>query len=251
MKPIGVQLYSLREKAAKDFPAVIKEVADVGYSGVEPAGLFGFDPKDVKKMVEDLGMVVSSNHQPWPNLDNLEEVIDVASGLGTDTVICGWGSDFFTSVDQIKKTADTANGIVERLSKSGLKVAVHNHYWEFEKIDGRLAYDIFIEQCPNLLCELDTYWAANFGANDPTELVKKYRDRTPLLHIKDGPLKKEELQSPAGAGKMDIPSIIGAANDQVLQWIVVELDNCSVDLSEAVKQSYQYLTSKGLASGRK
>ena len=38
MKPISVQLYSLRDEAAKDFKAVVRRVAEIGYKGVEPAG---------------------------------------------------------------------------------------------------------------------------------------------------------------------------------------------------------------------
>ena len=89
MKPLSIQLYTLRERAAKDFVGVLKAVAEIGYAGVEPAGLFGHGPSEVRKIVEDLGMTVSSNHQPWPNRENLNEVIEVAGGLGTKTVICG------------------------------------------------------------------------------------------------------------------------------------------------------------------
>ena len=63
MKPISLQLYTLRERAAEDFIGVLKDVAKIGYKGVEPAGLFDHDPKEIKKIVDDLGMTVSSNHQ--------------------------------------------------------------------------------------------------------------------------------------------------------------------------------------------
>ncbi len=251
MKPVSIQLYTLRERAEKDFFGVLKQVADIGYLGVEPAGTFGINPKEVRRYVEELGMVVSSNHQPWPNEDNLNEVIDVAGSLGTRTVICGFGPDDFKDMDTIKKTAETTNFIVENLNTGGLAVALHNHYWEFDTIDGRLKYDIFIDMCPNLLCEVDTYWAANFGAVNPTEVVAKYASRAPLLHIKDGPLIKDELQTPVGSGKMNISSVIKAADENVLDWIIVEMDNCDRDMLQGVKESYEYLVSNGLAKGRK
>lgn len=251
MKPISLQLYTLRERASADFIDVLKKVADIGYKGVEPAGIFGHEPTEIRKVVEDLGMTVSSNHQPWPSLDNLNEVVDVAAGLGTDIVICGYGPDDFTDLEKIKKTAETTNTIVEKLNADGLIVALHNHYWEFDTIDGKLKYDVFVEMCPNLTCEVDTYWSANFGAVDPVQVVSKYKAKAPLLHIKDGPLVKDELLNPIGAGKMDIPAVIAAADESVLRWLIVELDNCDRDMLQAVTESYSYLTGEGLAQGNK
>lgn len=251
MKPISLQLYTLREMAQNDFIDVIKKVADIGYKGVEPAGLFGNDPAEIKRIVEDLGMIVSSNHQPWPSRDNLNEVVDVAAGLGTQTVICGWGRDDFVDMDTIKKTADITNFIVEKLNAEGLAVALHNHAFEFETIDGRLKYDVFVEMCPDLVCEIDTYWAANFGAVDAVKVVEKYKAKTPLLHIKDGTLVKDELLRPVGAGKMDVPAVIAAADESVLDWVIVEIDNCDRDMLKAVTESYTYLVGEGLAEGNK
>lgn len=251
MKPISIQLYSLRDEAQNDFPGVLKAVADMGYKGVEPAGLYGTKPSDVKKMVEDLGMVVSSNHQPWPTLDNLDEVVQVAGELGTGSVVCGWGADFFKDEATIRKTADLANTIVDKLTSQGLTVALHNHYWEFDKIGGQLKYDMFMDLCPKLKCELDTYWSSNFGMNDPAEIVARYKSRTPLLHIKDGPLVKDEAHQAVGAGKMDIPAVVKAADESVLQWVIVEIDRCDTDMRQAVHDSYTYLVKNGLAAGNK
>ena len=38
MIPIAVQLYTVRDLAAKDFPGTLKEVARIGYKSVELAG---------------------------------------------------------------------------------------------------------------------------------------------------------------------------------------------------------------------
>jgi sugar phosphate isomerase/epimerase len=250
MKPISLQLYTLREMAKQDFVDVLRKVAEIGYLGVEPAGLFGHEPSEIRSIVEDLGMTVSSNHQPWPNRENLAEVVDVASGLGTTIVICGFGRDQYKTLDDIKAAADTANFIVDGLVASGLSVAVHNHWWEFEKLEGRLKYDIFMEMCPGLRCELDLYWAANFGANDVSKIVAKYRDRTPLLHVKDGTFDREQPQVPVGQGRMSVAEDLQAANENVLQWLIVELDTCDRDMLQGVSESYTYLTRQGLAKGQ-
>ena len=136
MKPISVQLYSLREQAEKDFVGVLKRVAAIGYKGVEPAGFWNLTPKELKKIVTDLGMVISSTHSPWANPDNLNQVIEVASELGIDLVACGYGRNDFKDLDAIKATADKVNGMQEKLAAAGITLFQHNHDFEFERIKG-------------------------------------------------------------------------------------------------------------------
>ena len=71
MKPIGLQLYTLRETAKDDFLGVLNKVAEIGYKGVEPAGLHGYEPNEIRKVLDDLGMVCCSTHGPLVTTDNL------------------------------------------------------------------------------------------------------------------------------------------------------------------------------------
>lgn len=251
MKPISVQLYSLRDLAAKDFTGVLKQLAAIGYKGVEPAGFWNLTPKEFKKIVADLGMEISSTHSPWVKPDNISEVIEVAGILGIDLVTCGFGPNDFIDLDAIKRTADTVNGLLEKLKGSGLTLVQHNHAWEFERIGGQIKYDLYRHYCPGVKFELDTYWAANFGSEDPVEQVAKYKHLCPLLHIKDGTLMKDKPLLAVGAGKNNIAGIVNAADPNVLRWLVVEQDNGEGDMMESIAASYRYLTGNGLAAGNK
>ncbi len=250
-KPISLQLYSLREESSTDFTGVLKSVAQIGYRGVEPAGFYHLSPKEFRNIVEDLGMVVSSSHGPWATLANTSEVIDTAGDLGLATAGGGFRADDFKDLAAIRRTADMVNEMVEILSRAGLKLFLHNHWWEFSEVEGALAYDHFAELCPEVQFEIDTYWAANFGANDPVEQVVKFRHRTPLLHIKDGPLEKDKAMVAVGQGKMDIAGVIEAADPDLLRWLIVELDTCDTDMLTAVRDSHRYLTENGLAEGNR
>jgi len=250
MKPISVQLYSLREAAAKDFIGVLKSVAAMGYVGVEPAGLYDLKPAEFLKITTDLGLVVSSSHGPWPNRNNIQELIDTTLALKLKTAIGGFGPDDFKTLDTIKAAADTVNFMIDKLAPAGITLALHNHYWEFDVINGRLAYDYLLELCPRVKLELDIYWAANFGACNPAEQIRRLRDRTILLHVKDGTLVRDVPHVAVGSGKMDIPACIAAADLNRVEWLVVELDSCATDMREAVAASYRYLTSNRLARGR-
>lgn len=270
LKPISLQLYTLREEAARDFPSVLRRVAEIGYKGVEPAGFFNFTPREFRKYVEDLGMVVSSTHSPWVKEDNIAEVADAAGELGVKFVVGGWGASDFENLDAIKQTVAKACKIQEGLAAAGLTFAVHNHAWEFEKLDGRIKHEIFAELCPKVSFELDTYWAANFGENSAVEMTKRFAARSPLLHIKDGPLIRPQTAynketstleivegSPStsllavGSGKNDIAGIIAAMDPTVTQWLVVEQDNSDTDMFDCVESSYRYLINNGLALGNR
>jgi len=250
-KPISIQLYSLREPSQEDFPGVIRAVGAMGYSGVEPAGFYGLAPRALRRLVESEGMVVSSSHGPWASPDNLPQVIDTAGELGTTLVSSGFGAEAFADMAAIRKTAETVNLMDERLRAAGLTLFLHNHWWEFELLGERLKHEIFAELAPRVSFEIDTYWAANFGAVDPVAVVKRNAKRAPLLHIKDGSLVRGEPNVAVGAGKMDIARVVAAADPATLRWLVVELDSCASDMREAVAASYDWLVGAGLATGRR
>lgn len=250
-KPIAVQLYSVREQAEKDFIGTLKRVAKIGYKGVEGSGFYGLKPKEALKIVEDLGMVYSSNHSPWARRQSINEVIEVAGELGVKMVVGGYDPDDFKTMDAIKKTAVEVNFVNEQLTKAGLTFLLHNHYWEFVMVNGRRAYDILLEMCPNVKLEIDIYWAANMGECDPVKFVAKNKLRAPLLHIKDGSLVKDAPFLPVGKGKINVPAAINAADEKTLQWLIVELDNCATDMFDAVEDSYKYLVEKGLGIGNR
>jgi len=267
MKPISIQLYTLRDECKKDFAGVLKRLAKMGYKGVEPAGFFNYTPRELRKVVEDLGMAISSTHSPWVKPDNLSQVIDACGEMGITLAGGGWGPNEFKDMDAIRRTAEIAAGMEAALAKAGVTMVIHNHSWEFAKLNGRIKHEIFAELCPKVQFELDTYWAANFGENDAAEMTRRFAKRSPLLHIKDGPMikpvevynqvtdqmeiKKGAPLLPVGSGKNDIKGIIAAMDPAVTQWLVVEQDTCDTDVYECVETSYRYMIENKLAEGNR
>lgn len=250
MKPISVQLYALRAQSESDFNKVLEDIAAIGYAGVEPFSLFGMSPVAFKKRVEELGMQVSSSHHPWANRSEVSEVVDTIQALGLNRAAAGFGQDDVKDTESLKRTIDTINSLTDQLKPHGISLFLHNHWWEFNPVDGQLPYHAFYKECPDVQFEVDTYWAANFGACDPAVEVANVRDRAPLLHIKDGPNERNQAHVAVGDGVLDIPDIIAAADPDVLEWVIVELDACDTDMLMAIDDSYQYLTANELASGR-
>jgi sugar phosphate isomerase/epimerase len=248
--PVSIQLYSVREEAARDFVAVLKKIASFGYVGVEPAGLHGMAPKDVRKVLDDLGLKVSSIHGALPTPQTVNEIVDTASALGYTFHVAGYGPDQFSTEKGALKAAEDFQRAAELLKPHGLRFGFHNHYWEFDHtFNGKTPYQILLEQAPDAFSELDTYWC-NVGGSDAASIVRQYGKRMPLLHIKDGPLDRNLPMTAVGEGKMDWKSVIGAADESTTQWLIVELDRCATDMQEAVRKSAAYLASAGFGITR-
>lgn len=265
LKPLGVQLYSLRSYAEKDFVEVLKKVASIGYKVVEPAGFWNLKPAELKKILDDLGLQILSSHSPWARTpEGIPECIDTLGELGLKNCVCGYGPDDFKDLDAIKRTADNTNKMQELLAKAGIRLFQHNHYWEFERINGELKYDIYAKLCPNVDFEIDCFWSTNKGTEDAVAMLKKFTDRTPLIHMKDGICKQNAGGGgmvnglldmkidllPLGTGTLPIKDLVAAMPDKV-KTIIVELDYCEIEMWKAIEDSYKFMVSSGLAAGNK
>ncbi len=249
--PISIQLYTVRNLIEKNgYKPVIQQIADAGYVGVETAGVpQGTTPADFAKFLKDLGLQVSSGHYPLPVGDKEKEVIETATALGCKRLIGGFWENEFKTAAAIKETAAKFNAAAKACAKHGMTWGVHNHWWEFLKVEGRYAYEILLDHCdPALFLEVDIYWAQTAGA-DPAAELKKIGKRAPVLHIKDGPCVIGQPMTAVGDGKVNVPAAIKAAGSNA-EWLIIELDECATDMMEAVRKSYRYLTTQGLARGK-
>ncbi len=96
-----------------------------------------------------------------------------------------------------------------------------------------------------MLLEVDTYWAA-VGGQDVPALLERLGDRVRYLHVKDGPITKQDPMTAVGAGRMPVAEILAAA--PTAEWHIVELDRCATDMLTAVEQSLQWMVEHGLAT---
>ena len=134
-----------------------------------------------------------------------------------------------------------------RAAAHGLRLGYHNHDFELSSlIGGRPALEVLADQLdPAAPLEVDTYWAAVGGQYVP-ELLGRLGDRVRYLHVKDGPVTKDDAMTAVGGGTMPVAEILAARPS--VEWNVVELDACATDMMEAVGDSITWLTSHGLAA---
>lgn len=244
---IALQLYSIRDVAAQiGYEAAVRKVADMGYKAVETAGFPGTTAEAAKKLFNELGMTVVAAHVGLPLGERKDEILDQVEALGKPPVLCTQiRPDDVKSMDTIKDLCERLNQGYQAAKERGMQFGIHNHWWEFGDLDGKLIHHIMLEQLdPGIFFEVDTYWVKVAG-KDPVKIVSDLGARAPLLHIKDGPATREASMTAVGDGVMDVPSILKASGNNAKHW-VVELDRCDTDILEAVRKSHQYLTGVAL-----
>lgn len=250
-KPIALQLYTVREALAADVPGTLERVAAIGFAGVETAGFPGTTAAGMARMCRELGLAIPSAHTSLPLGDEQAKVLDDMAALGCTRLVSGWlPPENYADPRAIRRTADLFNEAHAVAAAHGLTLGIHNHWWEFERVNGRrLAYEILLERLhPDVFLEVDTYWARVAGA-DPAAVLTELGSRAPLLHLKDGPGDREQPMVALGQGIMEFPAILRTA-DASAEWLIVELDRCATDMMTAVAESYAYLVENGWGYGQ-
>ncbi len=240
-KPIGVQLYSVRDALTQDFEGVVRKIASYGYQGVEPYRNTLTTPQSAADLFKSLGLQVPSAHSPLPVGDDRASVLETMRLYGCTYLVCpSMPRDQFKTVEGIKGICAQLNEANKIARDAGLTLGYHNHWFEYEPVEGTFGYKILAENLdPSIIFEIDTYWA-KVGGVDPVAAIHELGARVPLLHIKDGPATTTEAPMVAvGDGSMDIAGILKAG--QAAQWLIVELDRCATDMLTAVEKSYANL----------
>ena len=207
---IGLMLYSVREACARDFEGTLREVAGMGYQGVELFDLHGHEPEEVGAWLSELALEPAGRHASLEAIEgDLDELAAEARAVGWRRLVVNW-------IDP----AILGDGILDRLTvaacpvrAAGLELGFHNHDAEVRTgfVD-RLPPDVFLE--------LDAGWAW-WAEADPVELL----GRGPLVHIKDFRVRGGEPQfCPVGDGAVGFDRIAPAAVRAGTAWLLVEQD---------------------------
>lgn len=240
--PVGLQLYSVREQCAKDLPGVLAAVAKIGYKGVEFAGYHGRKASELRKMLDDNGLVACGTHTPYESVleDKLKETIEFNQVIGNKFLIVPW-MEGKTKQEWLDK-AKLFNQIASKVKEERMYVGYHAHAGDFKKFDGESAWDLFFGTTkPEVVMQLDTSNCREGGA-DPVEVLKKYPGRALSIHLKPsggGP------EAAIGEDKVDWKAVFAFCESKGrTKWYVVEHET-SKDPLDAVKRNFEALKTLG------
>jgi protein-tyrosine-phosphatase/sugar phosphate isomerase/epimerase len=242
---LSVQLYSVRDAAAADLPETLARLAETGWRHVEPFDLTA-DPRALHEALTANGLRAPSAHASLSDGADLDRVFDAAATVGAQTVIHPFSPpEQWSSKDGVSAIAQDVVRAQAGAARHGLRVGYHNHHWEMATMpDDRTALEHFADEVgPEVVLELDTYWAA-VGGQDVPALLGRLGDQVRMLHLKDGPIDKDAAtQLPVGSGALPVPEILRAA--PAAELAVLEFDDYAGDVFEGLATGYRYVT--GLA----
>lgn len=241
---LGVQLYTVRGEMERDFDATLTRVAQIGYREVEFAGYFGRSPAEIRASLQSTGLAAPSTHVPLESLEQKwDETLEYAAAAGHQYIVVPWLSeDRRRTLDDYRRVAQLFNGFGARLQRAGFTFAYHNHDFEFAPLEGRLPFDVLLDDADSAVVkiELDLYWITKAGQS-PLDYFARFPGRFPLVHVKDSAGPPDHRQVDVGSGTIDWARLLGARDQAGIRHIFVEHDD-PADPFGSIAASHSYLS---------
>ncbi len=247
--PIALQLYSVRDDAAKDPAGVIAAVAKMGYKGVEFAGYYGKSAAELRKLLDDNGLKCCGTHTGMNSIlgDELPKTIEFHKTLGNKFLIVpGLPGEYTSSRQGWLKAAKLFTEAAARAKEQGMLVGYHNHNIEFKPLDGEMPWDTFFGNTPkDVVMQFDTGNAMHGGA-EAAPFIKKYPGRALTVHLKE--FSKTNPKALIGEGDIPWTTIFSLCETiGATQWYIVEQESYAFPPMECVAKGLENLRKMGKA----
>jgi sugar phosphate isomerase/epimerase len=244
IKPLGLELYTVRKELSADPAKTLAAVAAIGYSYVEVVWpLLKMPVPDFRKLLDAAGLRARSGHIGTAVLDaGWEAQLDSAKAMGHEyLIVASLPGGQRRTLDDWRRWADRFNQAAVVARKHDLGLGFHTEPDNFPAVEGKVPYDVFVERLDPKLVRLqfDIGNAAMAGA-DPLEYVTRWRDRYDSFHIKDVPTLGKIADTELGAGVLDLKKILKAAGDLSGKLLYVEQEG-SADSIASAKKDFDYL----------
>lgn len=240
----AVQLYTLRDQLQEDFRGVLKQLGQMGWAGVELAGLHGYPAEQIADWLQACNLEVAGMHVDIARLEKeLEDVLAEARLFQTRDIICPYLIESIRHEAGYKKVRQTLNDIAEKVAPEGFRISYHNHDFEFKTtIAGTSALEYLLASTADnaVLAEIDVYWVKKSG-RDPLTFIEPYAWRMPLVHLKDMTADARETFAAVGSGCIDFAPILNWCEQNGVEWYVVEQDVCPGNPLHSIEASLRHL----------
>ncbi|MGQ2934225.1 MAG: sugar phosphate isomerase/epimerase family protein [Sphingopyxis sp.] len=244
-KPIGIQLYTVRELFSKDPMGTLEKVAAIGYREVEYGG-GGYDKMDhaaLRKTMDRLGLKSPSIHVAYEALaSDFDGAVAMTKALGADTLVVPYMIDAHRNAEGWKAAVANFNRYAERLKKAGLGFAYHNHDFEFIlKPGGTSLFDMLIADADPALVqvELDLFWTIAAG-EDPKAIIRRLAGRIYAYHVKDR--TADGKMTSVGKGVIDFADIFTLNRTAGVKHFYVENDQSPAPYLPDIQTSFTTLS---------
>jgi len=243
---VALQLYTVRDKMARDYLSTLRGVRDVGYKAVEFAGHpFGtVEAGELRDVLKRLGLKPVSAHVGFNLIESQPDMVFCyAKEVGLEYIVSEPDVRAIKSLEDCLKVAEKMEAMGGKAREYGLKFGMHNHAIEFEKkIGGDTVYNILVENTsPSLVFfQPDVYWVF-YAGYDPCDVIRSLKGRCDLVHLKDMKDEVSKDMVELGQGVIDMRAVIDACNEAGTEWGIVENDRPTMDSIESVRVALEYL----------
>lgn len=242
----AAQLYTLREQCEQDFPGVLRDLKQMGWHAVQISGLRGYRAEEISQVLEETGLRTAGLHISLEMINKqLPEVLRQAELFGTKDLVVPFLPESLRNELGYRLVKSNLADIAKRLKRYGYTLSYHNHAFEFETmVEGLDALHYITDPLGDhhILAEPDVYWLKKAG-RDPLEYISKYRNRMPIIHLKDMTDDEEQTYAELGSGSIDFLPILRWGEANGVEWYAVEQDICKQSPMDSLQMSLDHLHS--------
>ena len=251
-RPVGLQLWSLREYLPRDLAGTLAKVRALGFREVEGAGLWKRSAREVRAALDAAGLRCQSAHMSFERLrDDAAGAFAEAKTLGAGWVVCPWiphEKEFTREV--ALRSAEAFNRFAAAAEKAGLRFAYHCHGYEMLPSPEGTRFDTLAQNTDprRVTFQIDVFHAL-YGGTDPASLIRRYAGRVTSLHLKDlkkgvaitpgAPTGTPEIDVALGTGQVDWPAVLREAKSA--GTALYYLEDESADPWNHIARSIEYL----------
>jgi len=188
--PIGLELYSVRGELTKDLMGTVRAVAKMGYEVVEFYGPYyswtADYAKDVRKLLDDLGIRCNSTHNDAGNFapEGLPKAIELNQAIGSKHIVMASAGNP-KSLDGWKAVGERLAQAAEKLRPLGMRAGYHNHQTEFTPLEGTRPIEVIAASTPkDVILQLDVGTCVEVGS-DPVAWINANPGRFNCIHCKE------------------------------------------------------------------
>jgi sugar phosphate isomerase/epimerase len=234
--PIGCQTWPVRKTIGKDLDGTLHRLSAAGFQNIELCSppsykdsgfgpLAKMTPSELRERIRGAGLRCESCHYNFSELkQHMDDRMAYAKELGLKQMII---STFSLPKDakmaDWMRAADDANKLGGQARGAGIQLGLHNHDFEFQKLDGELIYDKLMGELDPQLVKMQFQVAvARLGYN-AADFFEKYPGRFISMHLQDwSPSLKKEV--PLGQGMVDWKRLFTGAKTGGIRNYFVEMD---------------------------
>jgi sugar phosphate isomerase/epimerase len=223
----------------KDFAGTLRQVAKIGYAGIEGGGTGPMNKDEFLKFMKEINLIPISSGGGVDAIEKKgDEMFANMKALGTKYMMVSSGCK---TAQEYKDLAVKLNACGTLANKYGIIFQYHNHAHEFEKFEGKTGFDMLVDGTDPALVkfQVDAGWV-NWAGENPGATIRRLKGRIVTIHVKDHTKDPKDFTE-VGTGELPLADVVAAAKEIGVQWMFVEQDRWKIPSIESAEISFKNL----------